>query len=149
MNPFNNEELITQRHRLIELPQQFQKQYAGGYHLDITTEYQPPLEIEDAFLIKMRSIIENRLDDVGYNIPQFCRDAGMSRTQLHRKLKALTGKSATIFIRSIRLQKAKELLKSTNLNVSEIAYEVGFRDPSYFSTSFLEEFGTSPSESRK
>ena len=73
----------------------------------------------------------------------------MSRAQLHRKLKALTNKSATIFIRSIRLQKAKELLETTNMSVKEIAYDVGFSSPAYFSTSFLEEFNVNPSETRK
>ena len=105
--------------------------------------------MEDAFLIKMKAIVEKRLDDPDFSIPQFCKDAGMSRTQLHRKLKALTNRSATVFIRSIRLQKAKELLETTDMNISEIAYEVGFRDPSYFSRSFFEEFQISPSETRK
>ncbi|MBK9013648.1 MAG: helix-turn-helix transcriptional regulator [Saprospiraceae bacterium] len=73
----------------------------------------------------------------------------MSRAQLHRKLTALTGMSATHFIRLVRLRRAKELLLTTNLSISEIAYEVGFRDPNYFSRTFTEEFGTPPSETRK
>ena len=103
----------------------------------------------DTLSIKLKSIVEKHLDNPDFSVPQFCREAGMSRTQLHRKLKALTNKSATIFIRSIRLQKAKELLETTDLNVSEVAYEVGFSNPSYFSTSFFEEFNINPSGTRK
>jgi len=61
--------------------------------------------------------------------------------QVNRKLKTLTGKTPSRFIRSILLQKAKELLQTTSLNVSEIAYQVGFDDPNYFSRCFSEEFG--------
>ena len=72
----------------------------------------------------------------------------LSRTQLHKKLKALTGMSATHFIRHIRLSEAKELLKNPDLNINEIAYRVGFSDPNYFTRCFGEEFGESPSETR-
>jgi len=71
---------------------------------------------------------------------------GISRTNLHRKLKALTGTSATEFIRKIRLQRAAQLVQQNTLTVSEIAYQVGFESLSYFSKSFQEEFGMSPSE---
>ncbi len=73
----------------------------------------------------------------------------MSRSNLFRKLKALTGKSATHLIHSMRLEKAKELLETTHLNVSEICFEVGFNHPGYFSRLFLEEFGMSPSSLRQ
>ena len=70
----------------------------------------------------------------------------MSRTQIHRKLKALTNTSTSIFIRRIRLNKAKEMLEKGELNVSEVAYEVGFKNPKYFSQTFSEEFGFPPSK---
>jgi AraC-like DNA-binding protein len=75
--------------------------------------------------------------------------ARLSHTHVNRKLKAMTGKTPSRFIRSIRLQKAVELLKTTDLNVSEIAYDVGFSDPNYFSRSFSEEFGYPPNVIRK
>ena len=148
--PFNKQELIVRLEKLIELRQLLQLRYSN-----ITVEKSTPLsapekfKVEDEFVIKMKAIVEKRLDDPDFSIPQFCKDAGMSRTQLHRKLKALTNRSATVFIRSIRLQKAKELLETSDMNISEIAYEVGFRDPSYFSRSFFEEFQISPSDTRK
>ena len=70
-------------------------------------------------------------------------------SQLYRKIKAITEKSTAVFIRSIRLQYAKELLSSHDKSVSEIAYEVGFNDPSWFSRAFKDEFGFSPSEVSK
>ena len=69
--------------------------------------------------------------------------------QVYRKLKALTNRTPSQFIRSIRLQKAMKLLKSTDLTVSEIAYDVGFTDPNYFSRTFLEEYGIRPSSIKK
>lgn len=68
----------------------------------------------------------------------------MSQMQVYRKLKALTGKTPSQFIRSIRLQKGKKLLLTTDLTVSEIAYEVGFSDPNYFSKTFRAKFKLSP-----
>jgi AraC-like DNA-binding protein len=72
-----------------------------------------------------------------------------SESQLYRKLKATSGKSTALFIRSIRLQKGKELVQTTDKTVSEVAYDVGFNDPSYFSRAFKEEFGQSPSAASK
>ena len=86
--------------------------------------------------------------DSDFGITQLCRDLGMSRSQVFRKVKALTGKSPSLLIRSIRLRKAKHYLETTDLSVSEIAYDIGFSTPAYFSTSFLEEFGTTPSDTR-
>ena len=70
----------------------------------------------------------------------------MSRTNLFRKLKALTGKSATFLIRKLRLEKAKHLLETTEMNVTEACFSVGFTSPNHFSKVFQEEFGFRPSE---
>ena len=72
----------------------------------------------------------------------------MSRSQLFRKMKALTDYSPSQFIRTYRLQKANELLQSSDLTISEISWQVGFKDPSHFSKSFQEEFGFTPSATR-
>ena len=83
------------------------------------------------------------------SINDLCQASGLSHSQLSRKLKALTNKSPIKFIRSYRLLKAKELLQESEYNISEIAYNLGFNDPNYFSRMFMKEFGHSPSESRK
>jgi AraC-like DNA-binding protein len=77
------------------------------------------------------------------------RALNLSRSQVNRKIQALAGMSTSIYIRHIRLQKAKELLLSNELSISEIAYQVGFKSPVYFSQAFKETFGESPSATRK
>ncbi|MCB0565297.1 MAG: helix-turn-helix transcriptional regulator [Phaeodactylibacter sp.] len=79
---------------------------------------------------------------------QLSHELGLSRSQLFRKIKALTGKSILLYIRSVRLNKAREMLKSTNLNISEMGYAVGFTNPAHFSTAFFNEFGENPSAVR-
>lgn len=104
--------------------------------------------IEDAFVLKVRSIVEQHLEDSNFSIAFLCQELGISRVHLHRKLKGLTNQSSSHFIRHIRLQKARILLQNTDLNVSEVAYKVGFTDPAYFSRLYSEAYGESPSASR-
>ena len=80
------------------------------------------------------------------DVQELCRALSISRAQLYRKINAVTGKSATSLIRAIRLDKAKTLLKNPEYNITQVAYEVGFRYPEYFSRAFSEEFGMSPSQ---
>lgn len=84
-----------------------------------------------------------------FDISQLCRALGTSRTQLHKKLTALTNKSTSHVIRSIRLRKAMQLLQTTDLNASEVSYTVGFTNHSHFTAAFREEFGQAPSFYRK
>jgi len=72
----------------------------------------------------------------------------LSRAQLHNKIKALTGRSTGLYIRYIRILEARKLLNDPELNISEIAYDVGFGDPAYFTRCFKDEFGKAPSEFR-
>ena len=95
---------------------------------------------------KARNIVLKNLDNSEYNIDDFCSDLGLSRMQLYRKFKAITGLSANSFIRKVRLHKAAELLGSGELTVKEVTYDVGFIDLKYFRKCFYEEFGVNPSE---
>jgi signal transduction histidine kinase/DNA-binding response OmpR family regulator len=148
--PFNQEELFVELKKSVDLRKNlinyFSKNKEGATPDD---SQDSKLLIEDAFIQKVRHFIEKHISDESYNITLLCRELGMSRSQLHRKLTALTGSSATYYIRAIRLDHAKELLATTDLTISEIAYQVGFKDPNYFSRIFTETFGTSPSETRK
>lgn len=147
--PFNKEELFIRLNKLVELRRVLQEQYSSnGFSLKRTNTIAKP-SLEDIFLQKLIKVVENRLDDEQLAVVHLCRAANLSNMQVNRKLKALTGKTPSGFIRSIRLQKAMELLQTTQLNVSEIAYKVGFSNPSYFSRSFSEEFGHSPNVMRK
>jgi len=102
--------------------------------------------LDEKLLQRAIEHIEAHMDDSDYEVTQFCSDMGMSRTNLHRKLKAITNQSTTEFIRNIRLRRAAQLLKHNAGNVSEIAYQTGFNNLSYFAKNFKELFGVSPSE---
>ena len=106
----------------------------------------PILHEKDVFLQKLQEQIQIHLSDAQFGVPQLAAVIHMSQMQLYRKLKALTGKTPSQFIRSYRLQQALELLQAGGLNVSEVAYDVGFSDPSYFSRMFHKEFGKNPSQ---
>ncbi len=102
------------------------------------------------FLDKLQSVMDTHLVEVEFDVSQFADLLGMSRMQLHRKLKALTGQSATEFIRNQRLNLAAQLLKkATEINISEIAYKVGFNNPSYFTRCFKKQYGVAPSDFKK
>ena len=111
----------------------------------------PPgkLQAIDPFIKKLQNIIEDKIEDESFGIAALCREAKLGRTQLHRKLKALIGMPTTQFIHSVRLQKAYQLLRETDLNVSEVAYRVGFSDHSYFTRLFVKKYETTPSEISK
>ena len=140
--PFDKKELLIRMEKMITLRKLLQKKFSTGK--DKLKRSLSPDNIEDLFLQKAINNIENNIDDSDFDTLQLTRLIGMSESQLYRKLKALTGKSTALFIRSVRLQKAKELLKTTTLNISEVAYETGFSEPAWFSRVFKEEFGESP-----
>lgn len=143
--PFNPDELRTRLRNLIQTRRLLQQRYND---IDAFTDNTEPENREDAFVAQVRKAVMEHLDDVDFSINDLCRAVGLSRTQLHNKLKAVTGLSASLFVRFIRLRKGRELLLQGALNVSEVAYEVGFRDPNYFTRTFTEEFGMSPSKVR-
>ena len=144
--PFEMRELIAVLKNLIQSKKQLLKRYSRQLPEKISND--SPFSKEDAFLIKIREIVEERIDQ-DLSVPQLCRKLNISRTQLHRKITALTGESITHFTNFVRLTKAKTLLKTElEMNISEIAYAVGYKDPNYFSKLFKEYFGISPSEYR-
>ncbi|HRK81357.1 MAG TPA: hybrid sensor histidine kinase/response regulator transcription factor [Saprospiraceae bacterium] len=143
--PFHREELLLRAGNLLLQRQRLRERYASLEPLPAAVP-DPGIEIEDAFLLKIRHLAEPRLTDADFDIDQLAKLAGMSRSQMFRKIKALTGKSPSVFIRDIRLQRAQELLRTTTKNVTEIAYEVGFSTPAYFSDAFVEAFGVRPSQ---
>ena len=100
------------------------------------------------FINQVTRIIENNLDNELFGVSELAASINLSRSQLHRKLKALTGQSTAAFIRSYRLQKARALLENTELPIGEIALQVGYKDFSHFSRSFFKELGMRPSEIR-
>jgi len=149
--PFDAKELHVRIKNLIT-----QRQKLGEYYKSqiATTERSEDLfgkteltnEMEEKFLKKALAIVEAHISDENFNVESFAIEMAFSRMQLHRKLKSLTGQSATEFIRTFRLNKAAKLLVEKSGNVSEIAYQVGFNSLSWFTKCFKEQYGMSPSE---
>ncbi|MBK7939685.1 MAG: response regulator [Lewinellaceae bacterium] len=156
--PFVEEELLVVATGLMETRRKLQEKYR---HTDLetapavaaqnpeATEQKSFFDLENLFLQKVIALIDAHLDDAEFGNAELSRKMLMSESQLHRKIKALTDLSLSVFIRSVRLRRGRVLLQTTHLTVSEIAYSVGFTDLAYFSRTFSAEFGTAPSTFRK
>ena len=105
--------------------------------------------MDQVFLKNVTDVIDSHIDDESFGVSDLCKKLGVSRSKLHRKLNSITGKSASKFIREFRLERAMTLLKNDEATAAEIAYSVGFRSPSYFSSSFHNYFGFPPSDVKK
>jgi len=101
---------------------------------------------DKAFLSRVTSIVEANLGDENFGVSELAQEIGIGRSQLYFRIKSITQKSASQFIREIRLNKALELLKQSKLTVAEISYQVGFGSPAYFSKCFHDHFGYPPGE---
>ncbi|MBI5917300.1 MAG: response regulator, partial [Bacteroidetes bacterium] len=146
--PFDREELLVRLRKMVELRKRMQERYRSAAALPVPVETRE-LQIEDVFMKKVRDILEAHLGDENFGIPDLCKALGMSRAQLYRKFQALTDQPIGHYFRSLRLHRAKALLETASLNISQVALEVGFKDLGHFSRSFHQEFGISPSEWRR
>lgn len=143
--PFEIKELQIRIKNLIEVRKNLQRKFSSKEYLKKPDK--PQLSKLDAsFMEKLLGIIESHIKEEDFSIDQFGREVGMSRSQIHRKLKALTGKSTSHYIRFIRLTKAKNRIVEEQGNISEIAYSLGFSSPTYFTRCFKEEYGFPPSD---
>ena len=141
--PFSIEKLKLIVKKQLELREKLKQHY--GETFSIT----PNIEINSAdnqFLERLKVVLDKHLTNQNFNGALFCKEMKMSRTQLHRKLNARFGVSTTEFIRTQRLKLAQELLKTSDITIAEIAYQVGFNTPSYFNKCFKETFGCTPNE---
>jgi signal transduction histidine kinase/DNA-binding response OmpR family regulator len=142
--PFNNDIVKATVNQLITERRKLHLRYSQELVLkpvDIVIN-----SVEEKFIVKLQDILEKELSNSEFSSEDFASAVGMSRMQLHRKLKSLLGVSATEFLRNERLKAAADLLKKGNGNISEIAYAVGFNDVSYFSKCFKEMFSVTPSD---
>ncbi len=101
---------------------------------------------EDKLFTRINDAIKRHLDNSDYSVQQLAEEVGISRVHLNRKMKERYGVSPNVFIKSTRLKQAASLLVNNNVNVSEVAYRVGFSSHSYFTTAFHDYFGMSPKE---
>ena len=145
--PFEKDELRIQIQNLLNRFKEYHLRYANPETIPPQTQ-DVQLEVEDEFITRIRNLVHEHLDDSDFSVHDLERGVFLSRSQLHKKLKALTGLSTMQFVSRIRLSVARDKLKSADKTISDIAYEVGFSDPNYFSRAYSEEFGESPSETR-
>lgn len=101
---------------------------------------------DDELMKRIMKSVNKNMDNSDFNVEMLCQDVGISRTQLHRKMKEIAGVSTSEFIRNLRLEQAARLLKEGKVNVTQVAYAVGFSNSAHFSTVFKKHFGVSPSE---
>jgi signal transduction histidine kinase/DNA-binding response OmpR family regulator len=146
VKPFNQDELFLYLRNFLKVRQQLQERFKKMN--DEKNELAAGFPAEDAFISKVREIVDENMEDEDFGVVQLCHKLGMSRSQLHRKITALTGASTSHLVNSFRLSAAKKLLKTTGLNVSEIAYSIGL-EPNYFSRMFKENTGLTPTEFRE
>ncbi|NRB51820.1 MAG: helix-turn-helix transcriptional regulator [Saprospiraceae bacterium] len=106
------------------------------------------MEKKDRFLQKVIVVVNRNMEREGFGTTELCQALFLSRSQLHRKLRTLTGKSTTKVIRGIKMAKAMELLLHSNKNIAEVGYAVGYGNSSHFTQVFKEEFGKPPSHFR-
>jgi len=142
--PFNSSILKLRIKNILENRAQLAKKFSS--QLETIPSNIKISEIDHGFLEKMIKIIEDHIDDTELNGDSLANELGVSKGNLYKKLKALTGLTVNIFIRNIRLKIAASLLKKGKYNISEVAYAVGFNNPKYFSTCFSELFEMSPKE---
>lgn len=146
IKPFLQEELFLRINQLLDNRRLLQERYQGS---DLPTiKSTPKIEKEDEFVLNVRQVIEKHIDKYDMDVNFLCEELHISRAQLHKKLTYLTGTSTRQFIKKIRLEKAEKLLKESDLNITEIAYETGF-DSKYFSKVFSKTYGMSPTQYRK
>lgn len=144
VKPFNAQALLVKVERLISTRKKLQEKYQKELVIKpLSLVFQSE---EEKFANCLQEVLEKYLPDPEFSVDQFCELTLMSRTQLHRKLKALTGLSATAFIRSQRIKMASGILLQADVSISDVCFATGFNDTSYFSKCFKEIQGCTPSE---
>ena len=145
--PFDTKELKVRIKNLISIRRKLQEKYSKGDFVSVKrVDGKKLTNLEEIFMSKVTEAIEEHLSEEEFSIEQLGKEVGMDRVQLHRKLKALSGKSPSSYLRSVRLVRGRQMILEKKGNISEIAYSVGFSSPTYFTRCYKEEFGHLPSD---
>lgn len=143
--PFSSKVLLSRVRNLLENRKRLKYVYASGADDEVKDAADP----DSRFMADFGRVVRERMSDSSLSVETISSALGLSRVQMYRKVKQLTGQSPVEIIRVTRLKKAEHLLKSTKMTVSEISYDVGFSSPSYFSKCFKDYFGCQPGEMRE
>ena len=140
--PFNSQLLLSRIRNLIDSRRQL-RQFFGDNQ---TLAKENISDMDKDFVSRFKALVEEKMRDPELNVEDLGKDMGLSRVQLYRKLKSLTNYAPNELLRQARLKKAASLLASSEMTIAEIAYEVGFSSPSYFTKCYKEQFGESPTD---
>ena len=140
--PFNSQLLLSRIRNLIDSRRQL-RQFFGDNQ---TLAKENLSDMDKDFVSRFKALVEEKMGDAELNVEDLGKDMGLSRVQLYRKLKSLTNYAPNELLRQARLKKAASLLASSEMTIAEIAYEVGFSSPSYFTKCYKEQFGESPTD---
>src|SRR5690606_27189403 len=144
--PVVYEVLLTRIEKLIE--QQDMRKSLFHATIEVTPSSITINSLDEALVQKALQSVEDNMDNPEYGVEKLGKDIGLSRGHLYRKLQSITGQSPADFIRAIRLKRAAQLLRDSQLNITEIAYMVGFSTVKYFNKHFKDTFGSTPSQYR-
>ena len=142
--PFDPLHLEISIRNLIQSREMLKEKFSKGLSMDPKEVTKTPAD--QKFLEKAIKAVEVSMNDSEFGIDSYCEKMNVSQAQLYRKLKALTGLSINEFVRNLRLKRGAELLLKGELNINEVAFEVGFNDPNYFSKCFLKQYSQTPSD---
>ena len=144
--PFNMEELHILIDNLVDNVRRIRGKYSGAQGQKAKIEQIQVKGNNDALMERVMKYMNEHLADPDLNVEKLTEDVGISRAQLHRKLKEIAGVSAGEFIRNLRLEQAARLIEEGQINITQVAYSVGFNNQTHFSTVFKKHYGISPSE---
>ena len=144
--PFHSKVLLARIENLLRQRQLLKNLYQGAQEAEKEISESHLEDRDKQFLKQLQAIIQKNLSDSEFGVEDMGQQIGLSRVQLYRKVKAMTGSSVVDLLRKARLVKARRLLETRSMSVSEVAYEVGFSAPSYFTKCFKEEYGMLPGD---
>ena len=144
--PFDMDELHVVINNLISKNLRLKGKYSGTQQQKDKVEEQQVKGNDEALMERIMKVVNEHLNDSDFSVETMTKEVGISRAQLHRKMKEMTGLPVSEFIRNIRLEQAVRLLKEQKINVTQVAYSVGFSNLAHFSTVFRKQFGVSPTE---
>lgn len=144
--PFHSKVLLARIENLLRQRQLLKNLYQGSKEAEKEISEAHLEDRDRQFLKQLQAIIQKNLSDSEFGVEDMGQQIGLSRVQLYRKVKAMTGSSVVDLLRKARLAKARRLLETRSMSVSEVAYEVGFSAPSYFTKCFKEEYGMLPGD---
>ena len=144
--PFHSKVLLARIENLLKQRKLLKHLFQGTLEAEQEIADSHLEDRDKQFMKQLHAIIQKNLSDSEFGVEDIGKQIGLSRVQLYRKVKAMTGSSVVDLLRKARLAKAKRLLESRSMSVSEVAYDVGFSAPSYFTKCFKDEYGMLPGE---